>query len=68
MMFKTHLVSERKQRSLATNIIGDNMEAEFMFTQEGGGQGNRGCPFCIPNLVRKVSFLLGHNYFAQLQY
>ena len=64
-MFQVHLASEKRQRSLAHDIIGENMVAEkgaFVFPQEGRGVEIREVPFVyIPNLVQKVTDLLVHN-------
>ena len=63
--FRVHLASEKEQRSLAQDIIGDNMEAEkgaFLFSSEGGEEVIREVPFAyVPNIVRKVADLLTHN-------
>ena len=64
-MFQVRVASERRQRSLAHDIIGENMEAEkgaFGFPQEGGGEEIIEVPFVyIPNLVQKVTDLLVNN-------
>ena len=64
-VFNIHLASEKKQRSLAKEITGDNMEAErapFLFSLEKGGQEIRAVPFVyVPNLISKVADLLTHN-------
>ena len=69
--FKIHLASEQKQRALAHEIVGDNMEAErgaFLFSKEGGGEEIREVPFVyVPNIVRKVADLLTHNERLELQ-
>ena len=63
--FKIHVASEKQQRALANDIIGDNMEAEkgaFIFSREGGGEETREAPFVyVPNIVCKVADLLTHN-------
>lgn len=54
--------SEIKQRSLANDIVGDNMTAEmgaFSFRREGGGEDIKQVPFVyVPNLIRKATDLI----------
>ena len=63
--FQISLASERKQRHLAQEIIGDNLHAEnapFSFSKDGGGEEIREVPFVfVPNLVRKVADVVAHN-------
>ena len=70
--FKIHLASEKKQRILAQDITGNNIEAEkapFLFSREGGGEEIREVPFVyVPNLVRKVADLLMHNERYNMSY
>ena len=60
--FKAHnvnIASERKQRQLAQQIIGDNVVAEkgaFSFPGEKGGEVMKEVPFVyIPNLIKKIA-------------
>ena len=63
--FKIELASERKQRKMAKEIIGDNLQAEkapFTFSKDGGGEEIREVPFVfVPNLIQKVADLVAHN-------
>ena len=63
--FQISLASERSQRQLAREIIGDNLQAEkapFSFTKDGGGEEIREIPFVfVPNLIRKVADVVAHN-------
>ena len=59
------LSSERKQRKLAKEQVGDNLEAEtapFSFSLASGGEELRvAAHVFIPNLVQKVVQLLEQN-------
>lgn len=63
--FKIHLSSEKRQRSLASNIVGEAIQGEngaFICSKEGGGNEIKEVPFVyVPNLVQKVADLLAHN-------
>lgn len=54
--------SEVKQRALAKDLIGDNIQAElgaFTFRLDGGGEEIRETPFVyIPNLIRRATDLI----------
>lgn len=56
------VASEVRQRSLATDIVGDNLVAElgaFSFRGNGGGEEIKEVPFAyVPNLIRKASDLV----------
>ena len=62
--FKVHLASEKTQRALAQEIIGDNMEVEkaaYVFSREGCGEVIKELPFTyVPNSVYKIADLLLH--------
>ena len=59
------MASGKRQRTLATNIAVDNMEAEkgaFLFSKDGGEEEIKEALFVYtPNLMRKVADLLQHN-------
>ena len=59
------LSSERKQRILAKEQVGDNLDTEvapFLFSLTGGGEEIRAAAHAfIPNLVEKVIQLLEQN-------
>lgn len=63
--FRIEIASERKQRKLAKEIIGENVKAErapFTFSKDGGGEEIREVPFVyVPNLIQKVADLVAHN-------
>lgn len=54
--------SEAKQRTLAKDIVGDNLVTEtgaFTFRRDGGGEDIREVPFAyVPNLIRKATDLI----------
>ena len=64
-MFHISLASERKQRSLAKEAVGDNMAAEmvpFTFPAEGRGEEIHEAPFVyVPNLIARVSDTLNQH-------
>lgn len=57
-----NLASEKRQRNLAKEIIGENLVAEkgaFTFPREGGGEEIREVPFAyVPNLMAKCADLV----------
>ena len=59
------LASERQQRSLVKDAVGDNLTAEmapFSSTAEGGGEEIREAPFVyVPNLIARVVDTLNHH-------
>ena len=64
--FSISIASERKQRKLAKEILGTNLQMErcpFTFTSENGkGEEIREAPFVFtPNLVQRVADLLANN-------
>ena len=63
-MFHVSLASERKQRTLAGEAVGDNITAEmgpFTFPTDGGGEEIQGAPFVyVPNLITKIADTLTH--------
>ena len=69
---KLHLASEKKQRSLAQDIIGESIEAEkapFLFSREGGGEEIKEGALCVcPILVRRVADLLMQNERYSMSY
>ena len=64
-MFNVSLASERKQRSLSKEAIGDNLAAEmapFSFTVDNGVE-FREVPFVfVPNLIARVTDKLNQHY------
>ena len=64
-MFHISLASERKQRSLAKETVGDNIAAEmvpFTFPAEGRGAEVHAAPFVyVPNLIARVSDTLNQH-------
>ena len=56
-MFNVSLASERKQRKLAKELIGENLSAEmapFMFSSDNGVE-FRETPFVfVPNIIARV--------------
>lgn len=54
-----HIASERKQRKLSKEIVGDNIESElgaFTFPTDKGGEEIRKVPYVyVPNLIAKVA-------------
>ena len=63
--FHIEIASEKKQRQMAREIIGENLQAEkapFTFHKDGGGEEIREVPFVfVPNLIKKVADLVAHN-------
>ena len=59
------MASERKQRKLAIEVLGDNLTVEkvaFTFPAEGGGTEVKDAPLAYaPNLVRKVADLIAYH-------
>ena len=59
------LASERKQRTLVGEAVGDSITAEmgsFTFPTDGGGEEIREAPFVhVPNLIAKVADTLTHH-------
>lgn len=64
-VWKIHLESEAKERSLAKALVGPNLASEmvaFSFSLDGGGEEIRKAPMAyIPDLVEKVVQLLDQN-------
>lgn len=64
-VWKIHLASEAKERSLAKELIGPNLASEmvaFTFSLDGGGEEIRKAPMAyIPELTQKVTQLLDEN-------
>ena len=64
-MFHVSLASEKRQRALAKEAIGDNITAEmvpFTFPADGGGDEIREAPFVyVPNLIARVADTLTHH-------
>ena len=60
------MTSERKQRKLAIEVLGDNLTVEkvaFTFPAEGGGTEVKDAPLAYaPNLVRKVADLIAYHF------
>ena len=60
-----YLGSERKQRALSNELVGDNLEvelAQFSFKLSNGGEELRGAAFAYtPSLTKKVVQLLEQN-------
>jgi len=58
------LASERKQRTLAGEVVGDNITAEmgpFTFPTDGGEEEIWEAPFVyVPNLIVKIADTLTH--------
>lgn len=56
------LASERSQRIMAKDIIGDNLAVErgaFTFSLDGGGEEVRSVPFAyVPNVIAKIADLV----------
>lgn len=63
--WKIKLDSEAKERSLAKELVGGNIESEsipFTFSIDGGGEEVRKAPMAyIPDLVSKVIQILDQN-------
>lgn len=63
-VFHVSLASERRQRTLAKEAVGENLAAEmapFTFSA-GGGEEIREAPFVyVPNLIARVADTLTHN-------
>ena len=63
-VFHVSLASERRQRTLAKEEVGENLAAEmapFTFSA-GGGEEIREAPFVyVPNLIARVADTLTHN-------
>lgn len=63
--WKINLDSEVKERSLAKELVGPNLESEivaFTFTLDGGAEEIRKAPMAyIPDLIAKVKQLLEQN-------
>ena len=64
-MFHVSLASEKRQRTLAKEAIGDRITAEmvpFTFPADGGVDEIREAPFVyVPNLITRVANTLTHN-------
>ena len=61
-MFHISLASERKQRSLAKETVGDNIAVPFTFPAEGRGAEVHAAPFVyVPNLIARVSDTLNQH-------
>lgn len=57
-----NLDSEVKERSLAKELVGPNLESAFTFTLDGGAEEIRKAPMAyIPDLIAKVKQLLEQN-------
>jgi hypothetical protein len=63
--WKINLESEVKERSLAKELVGPNLESEtvlFTFSLDGGAEEVRKAPMAyVPDLVGKVKQLLDEN-------
>lgn len=59
------IASEKKQREMADEIVGDNLVAErgaFTFSVDKGGEMIRDVPFVYcPNLIAKVADTVQHH-------
>lgn len=63
--WKISFASEVKERSLAKELVGPNLDAEavaFTFPADGGGEEIQKAPMAfVPDLVAKVTQLLDQN-------
>ena len=59
------LVGEKRQRTLANTLLGENIEAEaapMTFSLKGGGEEVKDVPFAsVPDLTKKVLQILEQN-------